>query len=50
VREIRGRFTGMVPLPSSFIVRGGPRDGGTIAFDAVAPDGAPVLSQGVVIA
>ena len=49
VREIRARFTGMVPLPSSFIVRGGPRDGAAIAFDAVAPDGAPVLSQGVVI-
>jgi hypothetical protein len=28
-------------------VRGGSRDGATIAFDAVAPDGAPVLSQGV---
>ena len=47
VREIRARFTGMVALPSSFTVRGGSRDGATIAFDAVAPDGAPVLSQGV---
>ena len=43
VREIRARFTGMVALPSSFTVRGGSRDGATIAFDAVAPDGAPVL-------
>jgi acyl dehydratase len=48
VREIRARFTGMVPLPSSFTVRGGARQGVTIAFDAVGPDGASVLSQGVV--
>jgi acyl dehydratase len=48
VREIRARFTGMVALPSSFTVRGGPRDGAAIAFDTVAPDGAAVLSQGVV--
>ena len=48
VREIQARFTGMVPLPSSFTVRGGPREGAAIAFDAVARDGAPVLSQGVV--
>jgi len=48
VREIRARFTGMVPLPSAFTVRGGPRQGTTIAFDAVGADGIPVLSQGVV--
>ena len=48
VREIRARFTGMVALPSSFTVRGGARNGAPIAFDAVAPDGAPGLSQGVV--
>jgi len=48
VREIRARFTGMVALPSSFTVRGGARQGTTIAFDAVGPDGTPVLSQGVV--
>jgi len=48
VREIRARFTGMVALPSSFTVRGGPRQGTTIAFDAVGPEGSPVLSQGVV--
>jgi acyl dehydratase len=46
VKEIRARFTGMVALPSSFTVRGGVRHGTTIAFDAVGPDGAPVLSQG----
>jgi acyl dehydratase len=49
VREIRVRFSGMVPLPSSFTVRGRGRDGDRIAFDAVAGDGAPVLSQGVEI-
>jgi acyl dehydratase len=48
MNEIRTRFTDMVPLPSSFTVRGGARSGATIAFDAVAPDGAAVLSQGVV--
>jgi acyl dehydratase len=50
VREIRVRFTGMVPLPSTFTVRGrGPAAGGA-AFDAVGPGGAPILSEGVVIA
>ncbi len=50
VAEIRARFSGMVPLPSSFTVRGRPDDGRGVAFDAVGPDGRPVLSQGVVIA
>ena len=51
VSEVRARFTGMVPLPSTFTVRGrGPAAGGGAAFDAVAADGAPVLGQGVVIA
>jgi acyl dehydratase len=49
VREVRGRFTGMVPMPSTFTVRGRRGDGGGLAFDAVAPDGAPVLSQGVLL-
>ena len=49
VAEIRGRFSGMVWLPSSFTVRGRGHDGGGIAFDAIGPDGAPVLSQGVVV-
>ena len=44
VREIRARFTGMVPLPSTFTVRGR----GGMAFDAVAVAGTPILSQGVV--
>jgi acyl dehydratase len=50
VAEIHARFTGMVALPSSFTVRGRPRDGHGVAFDAVGPDGRPVLGQGVVIA
>ncbi|HEX6211832.1 MAG TPA: MaoC family dehydratase N-terminal domain-containing protein [Methylomirabilota bacterium] len=50
VAEIHARFTGMVPLPSSFTVRGRAHDGRGVAFDAVGPDGRPVLGQGVVIA
>jgi acyl dehydratase len=49
LREIRGRFTGMVAVPSSFTVRGRSGGGPGVAFDAVGPDGAPVLGQGVVI-
>jgi acyl dehydratase len=49
VREVRGRFTGMVAMPSSFTVRGRPHGAAGVAFDAVGPEGAPVLSQGVVI-
>jgi acyl dehydratase len=48
VAEIHARFTGMVPLPSSFTVRGRPA-GGRIAFEAIGPDDRPVLSHGVVI-
>jgi acyl dehydratase len=49
VHEIRVRFSGMVAMPSTVIVRGrGETDGGR-AFDAVDPSGAPILSQGVVI-
>jgi acyl dehydratase len=50
VAEIRARFSGMVALPSSFTVRGRPGDGRGVSFDAIGPDGRPVLSQGVVIA
>jgi len=46
VKEIRARFTGMVPMPSTFIVRGRGRAASRIAFDAVGIDGAPILSQG----
>ncbi len=50
VAEVHARFSGMVPLPSSFTVRGRPSDGHGVGFDAVGPDGQPVLSQGAVIA
>jgi acyl dehydratase len=47
--EIRARFSGMVGLPSSFTVRGRRADPGRIVFDAIAADGARVLSQGLVV-
>ena len=50
VAEIQARFSGMVPLPSSFTVRGRPGPDGGVSFDAIGPDGRPVLSQGVLIA
>ena len=46
VKEIHVRFTGMVPMPSTFTVRGRGRAGSRMAFDAVGIDGAPILSQG----
>jgi acyl dehydratase len=50
VAEVRGRFTGMVPMPSSITVRGRPGDGRAVAFDVVSATGGPILSQGVVVA
>jgi acyl dehydratase len=50
VAEVRARFTGMVAMPSSVIVRGRPGEGRGVAFDVVSAEGAPILSQGVVIA
>ena len=47
VRGIEARFTGMVPLPSTFTVRAGARDLHGIAFEAVDAHGARVLSEGV---
>jgi acyl dehydratase len=47
--EIRARFTGMVPLPSTFTVRGRRLENGRVAFDAIGPDGGLVLSHGVLI-
>jgi acyl dehydratase len=46
VREVAARFTGMVPLPSTFIVRSRAARGGLITFDAVRGDGAPILGEG----
>jgi acyl dehydratase len=46
VRGIAARFTGMVPLPSTFTVHAGARDPHGIAFEAVDERGARVLSEG----
>jgi acyl dehydratase len=46
IRGVRVRFTGMVPIPSTFVVRGRARHADHIAFDAVDVDGRPVLSEG----
>ena len=46
VREIHVRFSGMVPMPSMLIVRRRAMHDRRLAFDAVTPDGAPILSQG----
>ena len=48
VRGVRARFTGMVPLPSTFVVRCGARREHDITFDAVGPDGAIILREGAV--
>jgi acyl dehydratase len=46
VTSVAARLTGMVPVPSSFTVRGRARSGDVIAFDAVNAHGEPVLSDG----
>jgi len=48
VAEVSVRFTGMVPMPSSFVVRRRARTGGVIAFDAVDAQGESVLADGVI--
>jgi acyl dehydratase len=48
VRGVRVRFTGMVPMPSAFVVRARGSENGRIAFDAVNPAGHPVLAAGEV--
>jgi acyl dehydratase len=48
VRGIAVRFTGMVPMPSAFRVRGRGRGDGVLGFDAVDERGQLVLSDGVV--
>ena len=47
VRDIQVRFTGMVMMPSTFNVRAWRRSADDIGFDAIAPNGAPILAQGV---
>jgi acyl dehydratase len=46
VRGVTVRFTGMVRLPSRLVVRGRAAEAGGVAYDAVGPDGAAVLSHG----
>jgi acyl dehydratase len=46
VHEVGARFTGMVLMPSTVSVRGGPRAGGRIAFDALDTHGHNLLSDG----
>src|SRR5262249_62058292 len=48
IAEIAVRFTGMVPMPSSFVVRGRGRAHGMIPFDAVDAPGQAVLADGVI--
>jgi acyl dehydratase len=48
VREVAGRFTGMVMMPSTLTVRGGAIRGAALAFDALDGGGRRVLSDGVV--
>jgi acyl dehydratase len=49
VRGVAARFTGMVTMPSTFTVRGRGRAADRVRFDAVAPGGAPVLSDAAVM-
>jgi acyl dehydratase len=48
VRAVAVRFTGMVPMPSRFQVRGLGRVDSVLGFDAVDERGDAVLSDGVV--
>jgi acyl dehydratase len=48
VRGVRVRFTGMVPMPSTFVVRARVTEGGRLPFDAVNLAGQSVLSAGEV--
>ena len=48
VRGVRARFTGMVMLPSTLVVRGRGRRGGQVLFDAMDGGGRSVLGEGVV--
>jgi acyl dehydratase len=47
VHEVAARFTGMVPLPSTLVVRGVAADHGALRFDALDASGATVLADGV---
>ena len=47
VRGVAVRFTGMVPLPSTIVVRGREARDDDLHFDAVDTAGRPVLGRGV---
>jgi len=47
VRGVSARFTGMVKLPSTFVVRAAAPTEKGITFDAVDDDGRPILNQGL---
>jgi hypothetical protein len=46
VTEVSAKFTGMVEMPSTLTVRGGPRGRDHIGFDVLNEAGAPVLTAG----
>ncbi|HXU88851.1 MAG TPA: MaoC/PaaZ C-terminal domain-containing protein, partial [Methylomirabilota bacterium] len=48
VRGVSGRFTGMVTMPSTLVVRARDADHARIPFDAVDSAGRSVLADGVV--
>ena len=48
VRGVSGRFTGMVTMPSTLVVRGRDASDARLAFDAVDSAGRAVLADGVV--
>ena len=48
VRGVQARFTGMVTMPSTLVVRGRGCQDTRVAFDAVGATGAPVLSDAAV--
>jgi acyl dehydratase len=47
VREVSGRFTGMVGLPARLVVRGRRQASGVTAFDVLDAAGVAVVSRGV---
>jgi acyl dehydratase len=48
VRALSARFSGMVLMPSTFVVRGRATAAGHLAFDAVDAAGRPVVADGTV--
>lgn len=48
VRGVRARFAGLVPVPTLLTVRGRSRAGQVVGFDALDPQGRPVLTAAAV--